>query len=468
MGNMYMVERIVCDTLTIGGLTEYSLSENVASQLMSGSSQLHPHHLAIGGVAPVIRCTTLDVKTVCDAAYGSSRIIPHIPIALAAPMYIYLTQVADGGTRTGGSNNIRLIINKGVLVPTSIGASGMLATLSFEIYCDGNSSGYAIETGTGVALPAGSGGPAATWRIGAIINNADASNTIRRVRTFSVEHGIRVSRASAGSYLEPLDSSVDYFAPSARFETEALKSVMDWTGVTRGAAAGAGFRFVLAPYTAGGIGFSTSGCISFDFLAGSMIVPETIGLDNGAGSTISCSVIGIGLQTGFTTSYRPMGYSTGVTCPADSADAGDSQRFGPGPCYDNSTVLTEVTGGSINFGNRVETYGCAAFPWPVKGCISEQTPTFNLTGINGDFYETLIGTLGRAVSTIFKIFLRKHTADGHGIADATASHIRISFTAGLIIPAGLGGAHLEMQRYAINVVKSENAALGLNTAIAIS
>lgn len=468
-GKLYVLERAVLDTLTIGGTTVAQLTEGLQTTLDSGASQLDPHHFTVGRFAPLLTLDTLDVKAVMDVAWGSSRVVPHIPIDPTKPLYLYLSQVADGGTRSGGSTNIRLIIYKGVIELVGVRAGeGMRAVLSLRVHCDGSSSGYAIETGTGVALPAGSGGPAAIWRVAGIINNTDGSNTIRRVREFSLDFGIGVSRALAASHLEPLDSSVDRFAPTAQFTTEALKSVLDWTGVTNAVAAGAGFRFVLAPYTAGGIGFASAGGISFDFLAGSMIVPRTVGFDHGAGATINCDVLGIGTETGLSATYRPLSYSTGVTCPIDSPDAADSQRYGPGPCFDNTTLITELVSGSISFGCETKLYYAMSVPWPVHGCVTRRTPMCSFSALNGDFYETLIGTRGRAVDTSFRIFMRKHTADGHGVADATASHIKFAFDGGMIMPAGIGGQSDEMQRHGFTVTNVTNAAMTLATASAIS
>lgn len=469
MGYAYLLERLKCDSLTLGGMLNVSLAENFEEALLSGSSALDPYHFAVGRFAPLLTGQTLDVKALWDAATASSRIIPHIPIDESNPLIIYLAQAADSGTRSGGTANLAVTIRKGVLIPGPIGANGMMAVASFTVYADANSEDNAVTVETGATLPSGGGGPAARWRLFGLINNADASNAIRRVVQMALDPGIGVSRAMVGSALEPQDSSVDTFRPTLTFASEAIKHVLDWTGPTGAAAAGNGFRMVLAPYTSGGVGFASTGTIAFSLRAGSMILPQTITLEGGAGRTIECLGVGVGAAA-YDVNSRPLDYATGLDASAfiDDPATTESERFMSGPCYDNTTLLTEITGGSVNFGIDYELAAAAAFPWPIKCWVRQRAPQFRLTGINGDFYQELVATPGRAINTSFRVFLRRMTADGHGVSDATTNHVKLSMAGGLIMPDGLAGGHLEAQRHSVRVVKADNAALTIATGSAIS
>lgn len=467
MGSQYAIERIVMGSLSIGGIVDASIDPGIAYALQSGSSAIDPHHLAVTDVVPVLECTTMDIKTFMDAAVAVSTVIPHIPIAAGTPLYAYLAQRSDGGTYTGGSSNQRIKITKGIIYPRYIRSNGQIAVIGIAICIDGLSAANALQIETGQALPAGSGGPANQWRVAAIINDADGSNTIRRVLGFDINFGISVGSVRTASRVDPSDCTVQGFAPTASFTTEAVKSVIDWTGATRAVATGDGFRLVLAKYTAGGIGIASSNGISFDFLAGSLIVPRTIGL--GAGPVaIACDVIGVGGGT-YEAASTPLEYSTGVTPPIDSTDAADAQRYMVGPLYENTTLLTEMVGGSFDFGVNVETVGPASLPWPTKAHVTRRTPMLRRNGVNGDYYQSLHSTLGRVTSGTTRQFLRKMTANGHGIADATTSHIKLQMAAAAYVqPGAASGADGGHFGHEVIFTKADNSALATSTGSAIS
>lgn len=130
----------------------------------------------------------------------------------------------------------------------------------------------------------------------------------------------------------------------------------------------------------------------------------------------------------------PMAATAGVALTGNNPAAGE--YFALGPVSVNGSVLTGVQEASIDMGIEYIEAGSASEAYPSFIAVRAVNPTITLRGL--DLGWGTYGATGTALSACI-VYLRKLTADGNYVADATAQHIKFTGTNGLITIDSTGG-----------------------------
>lgn len=93
----------------------------------SGGGDLNPTHTAVTAIDPRITLDTMHIA----AALGITG-TTGAAINSGALLTLFSRQLADGGTFSSGSNHVKYVMNKGLLLPRQLSASIDGATISLE------------------------------------------------------------------------------------------------------------------------------------------------------------------------------------------------------------------------------------------------------------------------------------------------------------------------------------------------
>lgn len=130
----------------------------------------------------------------------------------------------------------------------------------------------------------------------------------------------------------------------------------------------------------------------------------------------------------------PMAATAGVALTGINPAAGE--YFALGPVSVNGTVLSGVQEATIDMGLEFIEAGSASEAYPSFIAVRAVNPTITLRGLDLGWGTYTAG--GTAISACI-VYLRRLTADGNYVADATATHIKFTGTNGLITIDSTGG-----------------------------
>jgi len=99
-------------------VSDWDLSPNINNLLLGGDGDVDPTYTAVGSQAPSISFTTSKLATVLGKCG-----INGLEIKSAQELSAFLRKTVEGGTRAGASSHIKLLVNKGLLVPRRLRAS---------------------------------------------------------------------------------------------------------------------------------------------------------------------------------------------------------------------------------------------------------------------------------------------------------------------------------------------------------
>lgn len=154
----------------------------------------------------------------------------------------------------------------------------------------------------------------------------------------------------------------------------------------------------------------------------------------------------------------------------------DAERFTIGAITlnDGSTAYTfdHVRRFELDFGISAEAIGADSDIWPTSSRIGDINPSLRLTGFDNMWWgSSKVPLTGlNVVHTGTKIFLRKRSAGGTFVADATTEHIKFT-VAGLATIEGFDGSGNSLDETSLYLpMKFDGSTnpLTINTAIAIT
>jgi hypothetical protein len=428
----YLIDRVVVDVATaafdctVKGATEFRVNEGIQSRLEGGAGVVDPTTRATLSVLPVATIRTTDVKTVLDAFFGDSNLVPHIPI-VGGTVDLYLQATAAGGLRGGAGTNIKLTISAGIVVPTRL--SNDPAELEFEIHGIWDGSNEPLQRSPSEDLPAGSAGATSLYRLCALKDNA---TVLYQLANTVLDFGIRVGAMQPTASLYGTTVAIDGCEPEMTWETADIATALALCGFSGAAAGAGGLILYLGKYDEDGSIVEAATALTLTMRGGSYWFPEQIRLQNGA---VMSSYRAVGL--GGTLSQPPLTYSgAGTTWPAASAS---KKEYMIGPIKKNTTEVPIVAGGTFDFGLDVRRDRDPSLLWPDRAFVMERRPTLRVQTLDGDFYETL--DQGAEDSCI--VYLRAMEVSGEQVADATAQHVKLTMSTAWWEPADIGAAHAQ-------------------------
>jgi len=114
------------------------------------------------------------------------------------------------------------------------------------------------------------------------------------------------------------------------------------------------------------------------------------------------------------------------------------QWYTLGPVKVNGSWLENEQSWNLSSGIQAETGGSAGQVWDTWAGVNQTDPILSVTS-NGKPWNALALT-GAAISANVECYLRAKTADGHNVADGTASHIKFVASNGLLVPETTAGS----------------------------
>lgn len=459
----FMIERMSLAGTEVKGLISCEIDSGLQTALNAGSSQLDPSIIAVTGRRPVVRGRIVDAKTILDLVFnagGTQYLIPHKALASGAVGDIYFQSAAAGGTQGGAGTNIKATVNKGMVIVDRIGNNGdglFEATITILADYDGTNAPITL-TASDQNLLAGTGASPKLWTIRAI-KNGSAGSVLNRLAAITIDFGVRAIQLPSSNSISFVDGAVTGFSPRCNWRTADLATALAASGFSGAVAASGGLIVYIAEWDPANAGVKATGGLSLTFAAGSPW--WTSGLDiAGAPLMADYQCVGIGANA-LDLASRPMIYANSVSIPDDNTT---SSLWMIGPAKDNTTEI-ENEQSRIDFGLNWQVTGPSTLPWPTHATLTRREPIFNLTTRDIDYFLG-VGLDGKAVSTIFKQYLRKCTSDSTPIADATTGHILLSCAAGRIMPGGgLGGDSNQLLNPELSVIATGGLTLNTSTTI---
>ena len=461
MPTQMTLTRIDLNGTAIRGLTTSEIDPGLERTLNAGGSVLDPALRATVGIKPLVRCSTRDIGTLLAQLFGGSRKIPHVPITAAgADLTLYWQSLAHGGARGAAGTNIKTTITKGLLVPTTLSNSGKEAELGFEIAADFDGTNLPILFATAQNLPGSFDlHSPALWRI-CQLRNGSAGSVINQIGEASIDFNVEVDRSDVLSTLYSLGSRVTGCNPRLTFSTSDCAVALAASPPQVGALAAAGGLIVyIAQYVAANPFLQTTGAIALTFAANSVWYPVGINLGKFP-ITIDYDVLAKG---GDDVATAPLTYASGATLPGTGFTP---TLFMQGPAYDNTTPV-DVAGGRFDFGMQWEQRRPSTLPWSNVAVLPKRERSLQIQTADPGYYATLAGTNGRAISTSFRIFLRKMVNQSEPYGDAATEHVKLLMSAGFIEPERMSAGHGERAEPTI-VVTPLGDVLAVTTGQAIS
>lgn len=428
--NQYVLDRVELNTAaaTIKGCTAYTINPNLTTTAMAGGSELDPSTAVTTAGSPEASIQTLDAATLLPIFFDGTKLVPHLAIASATDLWF--GQTTDGGTRA--STGIKARCTKGLLVPVSLVDSGGLAELTCALYMDssdGTTSPLAYTTGA--TLTSGAAGSPSLWTMRSVVNNV---TVLKGLRGIKINFNVKVQRFIPENSIYPINTTVTGYAPTVEFGSTDAAVALAASGFSGVASGAAGLKCYLGKYDPASAGlYSTSVHMALILKAASPFWPTSISFGNEAPVIVNYSAAGKGGDT-VAVGDAPMSLSSSLALPSESSSA----VFMSGPFVDNATVY-EVKSASVDFGLSYVVRGPETLLWPNHCTIIRREPTFTLVPDSAEFVSGL--GAGRAVNTSAAMFLRAVTANSEPVASATASHIKMSGTAGWIKPTSFGAQH---------------------------
>lgn len=175
-------------------------------------------------------------------------------------------------------------------------------------------------------------------------------------------------------------------------------------------------------------------------------------------------------------SARMIGRYDGTNPPASQVGAGALsgtpaavQWYTMGPVKLNGSWVENEQSVSLSSGVREEASGSAGVVWPQFLGVQQTDEMLSLEK-NGKPWNAY-GLTGGALSSLV-VYLRAKDVDGHNVADATASHVKITMTNGYVVPQQTTGGQTNPAGTTLSIAlrapNGSSGVLAFDTASAIS
>ncbi len=192
--------------LVVSGISNLAYSQGLNELIMGADGQVDPTFVTVGTQTPSLTMTSSAIATILTACGISGRAITN-----ADTLTTYFQKSAEGGVRSGGSTNIKLIMSQGIIVPRTLtGSQGANATIDLEAIAtyDGSNNPVLI-TGSQAYTP--SSGVSEVFTLGPATVNGAALNGVQSV---TVDFGISLIVSGGDGQVWPTFVTIGTRQPS--------------------------------------------------------------------------------------------------------------------------------------------------------------------------------------------------------------------------------------------------------------
>ncbi len=286
------------------------------------------------------------------------------------------------------------------------------------------------------------------------------------VTDFGLPPGIREIMLGADGQVDPTFAAVIDQAPTLRWTSRAIQAHLDLIGQDGLAVSATPLTAWLRRNTAQGVRATGSVHTKMEINLG-LAVPRQIRAahndPNGATIDYECIILHDGTND-------PVVITEAQALPA-SDDEGVQQVFTCGQVSLNGTEVNGVQEIIVDFGIQVSTQGEKGLVWPTYAGIISRQPRITIRVLDPDVWADL-GISGQVqAATDSEIYLRKVSAGGTRVIEATSEHIKLSMNAGRHFVDDVSGRHADWVTGSLVLTPLEEATtapLVIDTACAIT
>lgn len=162
----------------------------------------------------------------------------------------------------------------------------------------------------------------------------------------------------------------------------------------------------------------------------------------------------------------PVTITTGVALPSQGQVA---QLYSLGPVKINATMFSGIQSVRWSFGENPEILSADGEPFPTYSGLVNRRPTCAINGLDVSGLSTF--NINGIALTAYATFFRKIAPGGTRVANATAQHVKLNGTKGMLYPRGVRGQHEKPLDGEWNIVPTwdgTNDVVQISTATAIS
>jgi len=262
------------------------------------------------------------------------------------------------------------------------------------------------------------------WKMHALVTPA---GTIPQIRSRELNPGIERLLVIGDGKINPEFYGLMARNPMIKCSTLAINAAMTAIGQKMYSFSGAATTAYMAKLVNGG-GYAGSGHAKMNGSYG-VIIPRKLSVRHNKEATFDfdlCWLSNDGITDGF--SYT----NSAVSLPSLAVA---SEVFTLGPVKINGTAISGLTGWDYDFGIQERIEGSGGEVWPTFGGYVSQSPKISVTSKDAQLYDrvAMSGTAQGGTASTF--YLQKVTSTGR-VAAGTASHIKMSMTAGQFEPGG--------------------------------
>ena len=224
-------ETLAGSSVLFDQIQNFALSTGLQRYLGRGDGDVDPTYVGIMSQRPAIRFTTTALATALAACGISGAVIDN---GTYPGIECWFQKMAEGGTRTSGSNHLKMTGSEGILVPRMIRASqDGIATVDFEAVFTYDGSHEPIVLAASQAL-AGTPAVGELFTVGPCTINGVA---LESIQDLSIDPGIQLHVAAGDGDVWPTYVGIMARSPSIRVRTTdaAAISTFGLDGTAQGA-----------------------------------------------------------------------------------------------------------------------------------------------------------------------------------------------------------------------------------------
>lgn len=214
------------------GLTDVSISEGLQEVLAHGAGAVDPSFMSLLSIEPVISVTATELTKIL-AVFGNDGLCIG-SAQTYTDVQFYFVQLGKCAPRLGSTNHIKVTMNEGLIIPTTLTASqGQTATLGLEFHASYDGTNAPLSFATSQALPA-TAAISQQFTLGPVkINGTE----LLGVQQTTVNWGINLAKEKGAGQVYPTFIGITQRQPSIEVRTKKLTSISTFglTGTAQGA-----------------------------------------------------------------------------------------------------------------------------------------------------------------------------------------------------------------------------------------
>jgi hypothetical protein len=211
-------------TFTMRCMSDTTLEPGTETVLGHAAGEFRPTYVSVMNIAPRWTGSTMEISRILDATGIRSLALPTS--TTYTTLSLYYAKFQDLSTRASGSSHIKMVVNKGMMVPRSITVSqGQPAVLNFDVVTLYDGTNAPLVFSTSQALPTAVAFDEMHTLGPIYFNGAQLTG----VQSMTFDFGVDIEVTSADGEVYPRFAAITQTQPFIDFTTTELP---DWVTQT--------------------------------------------------------------------------------------------------------------------------------------------------------------------------------------------------------------------------------------------